>query len=407
MQREQRQKYNTKLMLLMIAVGIVSIAVQFAFAGSSSLVFDILEHVGTIAVIYAFLVYLGNHEDKREEAEKFTNPAQSAVESVLTQSHPQFATQFSGADADLNQVQTLLADAIGKLLESFDGMQKLIQSQRDVALSIVTGHQAGQAQSEDSESMEHFINETSETLKELVGSIVNNSKIAMELVDKMDSVTHQVAAILDVLGEIDGISKQTNLLALNAAIEAARAGESGRGFAVVADEVRKLSGRSEQFSRQIRTNVQKVHDSIRDAEASISNMASLDMSFALEAKGKIDTTLAHVKLMNSNMVHVIEDQHKISNEVDQVVGRAVTSLQFQDMVGQLIQHSHTRISSMERAWQRLGDWSSEAQQGRAASAERISQMRQEISDIFAEAERLSERSPVRQEKMETGDIDLF
>ena len=390
----------------MVAVAIVSVMLEFAMNGGSSIIFDIAEHAISIAIIYAFLLYTGKREeDAREQDEKTTTATQSAVENVLTQTHPQFAKHFSGANADLNQVQNLLADAIGKLLSSFDGMQKLIQSQRDLAVSIVKGQSVGGH--EDQESLEHFINDTSDTLKELVGSIVNNSKIAMELVEKMDMVSRQVTSILDVLGEIDGISKQTNLLALNAAIEAARAGESGRGFAVVADEVRKLSSRSDQFSRQIRVNVQTVYDSITEAEKSISNMASLDMGFALEAKSKIDGTLEHVKTMNKNMVQVIEDQHRISIEVDAVVGRAVTSLQFQDMVGQLIQHSHTRISNMENAWVRLGEWSKQSQQGQAASMERISQMRSEINDIFADAERLSERSPVHQNKLESSEIDLF
>jgi len=405
MRKEQRQKYNKQLLLFMVVVAIISVVLQFVLTNVSAIAFDIAEHIITLVVLYAFLVYLGKGVDEHEEKARQAEVHHSAVENVLTQTHPQFAKQFSGANADLSQVQNLLSDAIGKLLESFSGMQKLIQSQRNMAISIVHGsHAAGQ---EDKVSMEDFVNETSGTLKELVGSIVSNSKIAMELVDKMDEVSHQVVGILDVLGEIDGISKQTNLLALNAAIEAARAGESGRGFAVVADEVRKLSSRSDQFSRQIRLNVQAVHSSIQAAEKSISNMASLDMGFALDAKGRIDGTLDHVKQMNAKMVHVIEDQHKISIEVDEVVGRAVTSLQFQDMVGQLIQHSRTRVSSMENAWERLGEWSAQAQQGQAASLERISQMRNEINDIFAEAERLSERSPVQQNKLESSEIDLF
>lgn len=402
MKNEQILKYNKKILVFMIVVAAVSVLLQFVMPKNESMLFDIAEHLGTLVVIFVFLQYLGKSEV--QEAKKFVEPQQSAVENVLAQTHTQFATHFAGANADLNQVQMLLSDAIGKLLESFNGMQTLIQSQSDVARTVVSG---GDDHGHKTEGLETFITETSDMLKELVGSIVNNSKIAMELVDKMDAVSHQVTAILDVLGEIDGISKQTNLLALNAAIEAARAGESGRGFAVVADEVRKLSGRSDQFSRQIRSNVSDVKASILDAEKSISNMASLDMNFALESKSKMDQTLQHVNQMNKNMVTVIEEQHKISSEVEQVVGRAVTSLQFQDMVGQLIQHSHTRISSMENAWHRMGDWAAEAQQGQAASAERITQMRQEISDIFAEAERLSERSPVRQDKLESSDIDLF
>ncbi|TAJ81700.1 MAG: chemotaxis protein [Gallionellaceae bacterium] len=405
MRNEQRQKHNIKLLAFMVAIAIISIVLHGILAGSVSAAIGIVLHLGMIATIYLFLLREGKIQDQREAAARLAAPPQSAVENILTQTHPQFATHFAGANADLNQVQTLLSDAIGKLLESFDGMQKLIQSQREVALHIVTGHRTGNQK--EPESLEHFINDTSETLKELVGSIVNNSKIGMELVDKMDAVSHQVTGILDVLGEIDGISKQTNLLALNAAIEAARAGESGRGFAVVADEVRKLSGRAEHFSNQIRNNVNDVKTAIADAETSISNMASLDMNFALDSKGKIDATLERVKSLNQGMVKVIEDQHKISVEVDNVVGRAVTSLQFQDMVGQLIQHTHTRIGSMENAWLRMGDWAGQAQQGEAVSPEQVSQMCQEIDVIFAEAQRLSERSPVRQDKMETSDIDLF
>jgi methyl-accepting chemotaxis protein len=404
MKSEQRQKHNNKVLAVLIVLAVVSIALQWLLAGSASVAVEIILHLGVIAVIYIFLLRDGKAEDQREIIEKMSMPQQSAVESILAQTHSQFANHFAGANADLGQVQTLLSDAIGKLLESFDGMQKLIQVQRTVALSIVSGHEE---KGQKSAGMEEFITETSDTLKQMVGSIIENSKIAMELVEKMDAVRHQVDGILDVLGEIDGISKQTNLLALNAAIEAARAGESGRGFAVVADEVRKLSARSEQFSRQIRGNVNDVHASITDAEKSISNMASLDMNFALESKSKIDQTLEHVKSINQDMVQVIEEQHNVSSEVDRVVGRAITSLQFQDMVGQLIQHANTRIHGMENAWERMGEWAAEAQQGQAASLERISQMRKEIDDIFAAAERLSERSPVRQDKMETGDIDLF
>lgn len=405
MRNAQNQNNKKHQLAFMLAVAVILVALQWVLVEGRSLVAEVAVQLITLSAIYIYMRYNGQRKDKNEEAERVVASPQSAVENVLAQTHTQFAKHFSGANADLNQVQNLLRDAIDKLLESFDGMQNLIQSQRDVAISIVKGH--NNAGHEDTDSLEHFINETSETLRQLVGSIVNNSKIAMELVEKMDSVSHQVTSILDVLGEIDGISKQTNLLALNAAIEAARAGETGRGFAVVADEVRKLSSRSDQFSRQIRINVQTVHNSITDAEKSISSMASLDMSFALEAKEKIDVTLTHVKTMNKNMMQVIEDQHKISDEVNQVVGRAVTSLQFQDMVGQLIQHSHTRISNMEKAWERMGEWASQAQQGQTASQERISQMRKEINDIFAEAERLSERSPVNQKKLESSDIDLF
>jgi methyl-accepting chemotaxis protein len=45
----------------------------------------------------------------------------------------------------------------------------------------------------------------------------------MELVEKMETVSHEVQGVLQVLNEIDAISKQTSLLPLNATNRAAPA----------------------------------------------------------------------------------------------------------------------------------------------------------------------------------------
>jgi methyl-accepting chemotaxis protein len=272
----------------------------------------------------------------------------------------------------------LLADAIEKLLDSFNGMHSLIQSQQKSTASLIENNVAlGGGESGD------FLAGISATFQQLIVTIVNNSKVGLELVEKMDIVADKVGEILSVLADIDGIAKQTNLLALNAAIEAARAGEHGRGFAVVADEVRKLSGRSEQFSQQIRITVSAVKEAISTAESSIKQMASLDMGFAVESREKVAEALANAQNMNRNMAIVIEQQANISREVDTVVGRAISSLQFQDTVGQLLQHSNTRINSMKSAWHRMGDWSKEAEQGIAATPDKIDKMHAEIGTIFA------------------------
>jgi methyl-accepting chemotaxis protein len=324
----------------------------------------------------------------------------SAVESVLTQTYPQFASQFASTNNDLAQVQSLLDDAIAKLMHSFEGMHELIHSQHESAQSLTGVDSHGG-------SVQDFLSGTSDTLKQLVGSIVNNSKVGIELAEKMDDISAQVNGVLKVLGEIDGISKQTNLLALNAAIEAARAGEAGRGFAVVADEVRKLSARSDQFSQEIRASIGGVHTAIVEAEGSIHRMASLDMEFALKSKRDMEDTLQQIQQLNQSMTEVIEKQSLIGQEVNTVVGKAVTSLQFQDMVNQLIQHSRQRIGGVEKAWEMFGVWSGEALGNKNVSADKIDQMRHEVNEVFEQTEHMGGKNPVRQEKMDTGDIELF
>jgi methyl-accepting chemotaxis protein len=390
--------------LLMAGIAISAFVLHWVLSGIGQSWVAMLVHsiITLLALFMAWLMLSGAAKNESGKYVQHEAQKQSAVESVLMQTHPQFATNFEGASGDLDQVQALLADAIEKLLESFSGMQNLIKSQQNAALGLVGSHKE-----EDSNETGDFLAEISATFQQLIVTIVNNSKVGLELVEKMDIVTDKVSDILAVLSDIDGIAKQTNLLALNAAIEAARAGEYGRGFAVVADEVRKLSGRSEQLSQQIRTTVSGVKEAIGTAEGSIEQMASLDMGFAVESKKKVGEALVRAQRVNANMTVVISQQSEIAREVDVVVGRAISSLQFQDMVGQLLQHSNTRINSMKAAWHRMGDWSKEAAQGHAASPDKIDRMRAEIGEIFSKAEALSARNPVRQEKMATGDIDLF
>lgn len=389
---------------LMAGIAVVALILHWALSGLGSGWVDMLVHaaITALALVVAWLMLASRSDKSQQKIVQHKAQQMSAVENVLMQTHPQFATHFSEASGDLDQVQALLADAIEKLLESFNGMHQLIHSQQNAATSML-----GHNNSADQNRTEDFLAEITATFQQLIVTIIGNSKVAVELVEKMDVVSAKVSEILKVLADIDGIAKQTNLLALNAAIEAARAGEYGKGFAVVADEVRKLSGRSEQFSQQIRTTVSGVKEALAAAEVSIAHMASLDMGFAVDSKRKVGEALERAQKVNDHMAEVINKQGEISREVDVVVGRAVSSLQFQDMVGQLIQHSNTRIISMEAAWNRMGAWSNEAAQGHAAAPDKIDKMREEIGDIFARADAKGKRNPVRQEKMAIGDIDLF
>ena len=404
MRSDLRKQQGRSSVLLMTGIALAAVLLHWALSGMAPTWPGIVVHsvitMLALFIVWLALVYAGNKETGQQLQQEAHQ--QSAVESVLMQTHPQFSTHFAGASGDLDQVQALLADAIEKLLDSFSGMQSLINSQQKTALGLAVT----QTENDGSQTGD-FLAEISATFQQLIVTIVNNSKVGLELVEKMDVVTEKVGEILAVLADIDGIAKQTNLLALNAAIEAARAGEYGRGFAVVADEVRKLSSRSEQFSQQIRTTVSGVKEAISTAEGSIEQMASLDMGFAVNSKKKVGEALDRAQKVNANMALVIAQQASIAREVDVVVGRAISSLQFQDMVGQLLQHSNTRINSMQTAWHRMGDWSNEAAQGRAASPDKIDKMRAEIGEIFTHADAVGKRNPVRQEKMAVGEIDLF
>ncbi len=268
----------------------------------------------------------------------------------------EFTAQITSTQQELEQLRSLLGDAILKLVNSFTSLESTTRRQHGLVVQLTDQHTSNPtstlaeegANGEDRQAtFEQFLIDTTTTLNVFVDNTINSSKLSMELVSSMDEISLEMDRIKGILNEVEGIASQTNLLALNAAIEAARAGEAGRGFAVVADEVRKLSLRSSEFSSEIRSHMSDVTGSVHRAEDILNKISSKDMTFALQSKQKVEKMVLKVQKINDTIKEVVNELSISTQQVECDVQNAVTSLQFQDLATQLISHAVARQSAMQ------------------------------------------------------------
>lgn len=386
------RKFAVLIIGIAILVGLVS-----AFAGPVWRLLAIaVVTVLVLKVAYSYGVQKSDIDSKPDLSNVHREEIGALMDGLARESR----VQCDNSLEELGRVKDLLQEAINQLIASFGTMNEHIQSQRDLAVSITRGMNGENLQNGEV-SFAEFVLDTSKTMEAFVDNTVSTSKIAMGLVETMDTISTEVGRILSILGEIEAIAKQTNLLALNAAIEAARAGEAGRGFAVVADEVRGLSQRTNQFSNEIRSHMDAVHGSLSKAHEAIYTVASMDMNFALTSKQRVQDTMTRIEQINGDMADAARRIDDYAGKVASEVNVAVTALQFQDMTSQLVGHAEGRIRALRGA-------AEESAAAFAGTDDVLLGLRQAMDHIHTLSEVDKVRSnPVKQESMDSGDIELF
>jgi methyl-accepting chemotaxis protein len=233
-----------------------------------------------------------------------------------------------------------MESAISALTESFSG----IVSKLDLAVKT-SGAATESVQGNDNGLVAVF-NKSQQEL----GSVVNSLKLAMEnkatMLEKvrgMDRVVTELHAIAD---DVADIAAETNLLALNAAIEAARVGEAGRGFAVVADSVRELSKQCAENAKRITEKVEVTGAALASVCRSAEESTQNEYSSMSQSQTTIGAVLNEFKNVTDALVKSSSILKSESIGIKQQVAEALVQLQFQDRVGQIMNHVKANIERL-------------------------------------------------------------
>ena len=363
----------------------------------------------------AYYIYRG-HTDSKGAVDEET--VASISENIIEQNkcYALVTRRISGENIEIadevNRISNMVNEATTELAESFNKMNEQAGQQKQLMNAVLSGHD----NSDDDEgsgniSMSDFIEDTSNMMNYFIETIVNTSKESVRLVYKLDDLCDKVVSIEILLKDLKFISDQTNLLALNASIEAARAGEHGRGFAVVADEVRNLSMSSGNFSNQIHNVVAEAVSGIKEAREVIDSIASRDMRFVIDAKSKNTRLSEQICEIQKKSEKSMYEVSAIAGNIDESVNAAIRSLQFEDIATQLASHVIERSNNISHISNELSAAieSSElimAQGDEAEFVGGINNIRQVCESSIEYIDDIK-CSPVSQEKMDAGGIDLF
>lgn len=236
--------------------------------------------------------------------------------------------------SQLTDIIRVTEEAIMEIANRFSGIVQMAESQSDKA-SAAFGIIAG---SDDAAESGSLLDSSKVVLLDVIGSLRHANDVSMKIVTSLDVVIEDSERIKDMVSEIEYIADQTNLLALNAAIEAARAGEHGRGFAVVADEVRKLSEKSNNSAMEIRKLITKISGDINGIYDDAKEEAAQSLEKAEMAETTVNETLTTIDLSMAEAKVIMNELTEDSGELARDIGGIVTSLQFQDITRQRIEH---------------------------------------------------------------------
>jgi methyl-accepting chemotaxis protein len=174
-------------------------------------------------------------------------------------------------------------------------------------------------------------------------------------------------------------------------------------FIAISDEVRNLSDNTNKFSRQLHELASNVGNALAATERSFSGLASDDMSVLANSRQNVQLMIKELAEFNKTVTENAVELNIISTRIEQNVLVVISTLQFQDMSTQLIEHARLRMTALQEVAKEMGKGGGQSNKD---YMERIAAYNRLLDKHVASLDK-QKANPVKQKDFGTGDIELF
>jgi len=222
-------------------------------------------------------------------------------------------------------------EAANDLSEAFMGISRQAKRQLQLVEEVFTTLT-------DSNSGTAPLTDMQKNLDEIHNNFAAMTSFLDSLLERITGVAKHLDTVDRFAGKIVNIGKTTSILALNAAIEAAGAGAAGAGFAVIASEVKELAEDSTRTISEITQITFQLTSKINDIRNDIDAARSQSREIVSGTNRLFARATDSLKELINGTTNRISQISKDAATLSKEIGRAVVSIQFQDITRQRIEH---------------------------------------------------------------------
>lgn len=348
------------LLNLMVAVGVIIVAVIIIFVITSSVVNPINRVVAGLQDAaqgdgdLTKRIELNSNDEVGELARWF-NTFIEKIQGIVS--------EVTRNAQDLSNSSRELAGIAGELTESAGQTSgkamNVSAASKEMSSTVSTAADIMEETTGNLSIIASGAEEMTATIDEIAANAEKGRQIAEDAVGQTSRANGQIRELGDaaeqigkVVETITEISEQVNLLALNATIEAARAGEAGKGFAVVANEIKELAKQTAAASDEIKQRISGIQNSTHATVTEITGIAGVvsqvselvatiataveeqsittrdiagNVAKASEGVGEVNTTIAESSKAAGEIVREIADVTQAASEMSGASSRVDAS----------------------------------------------------------------------------------